>query len=73
MHAFLTQLRFTRFLPLFITCVAALPAAALPAEVWVVAPQGGSGIDFSTIQAAIDAAADGDTLLVRSGDYAASV
>jgi hypothetical protein len=35
-------------------------------EVWIVAPSGG---DFAQISAAVAAAADGDTLLVKSGTY----
>jgi pectin methylesterase-like acyl-CoA thioesterase len=44
----------------------ALSAAAL-ADVHVVDASGGG--DFTTLQAAVNAAADGDTLLVRSGSY----
>jgi len=39
-------------------------------QVHVVDDQPGPGVDFTAIQAAIDAAADGDTILVRSGEYA---
>ena len=40
------------------------------ANVLVVAPTGG---DYSQIRAAVDAASDGDTILVKSGSYAAFV
>ncbi len=45
-----------------------LPLAA-QAQVWVVDDGGGPGVDFTTVQAAVDAAADGDLVLVRSGVY----
>lgn len=50
----------------------ALPLALVPLaqQVIVVDDQPGPGVDFTSIQAAIDAAADGDTILVRSGEYA---
>lgn len=44
-----------------------LPFLASVGDVWVV-DQGGTG-QFTEIQPAIDAAADGDTILVRSGNY----
>ncbi len=44
------------------------PAAALQ-SVWVVDQALGAGTDFSNLQAAVDAAAPGDVLLVRSGIY----
>lgn len=40
-------------------------------RVWVVAPTIGPGIDFVQIQPAVDAAVDGDTVLVRAGTYTA--
>lgn len=43
-------------------------AAPVRSEVHTVGPPG-SGADFTTIQAAVDAAADGDTVLVAAGDY----
>src|SRR5262249_10864137 len=39
--------------------------------VHVVAPVAGPGVDFTSISAAVAAAADGDTTLVRSGNYPA--
>jgi hypothetical protein len=39
--------------------------------VHVVAPVAGPGVDFTSIAAAVAAAADGDTVLVRSGNYPA--
>jgi len=46
-----------------------LLAAPLRAGVLVVDAAGGPGADFTSLQAAVDAAASGDLLLVRSGDY----
>jgi len=37
--------------------------------VWVVDDDGGIGTDFIDLQAAVDAAADGDTILIRPGLY----
>ncbi len=42
---------------------------AIPAQIFVVDVNGGPGVDFTQIQAAIDAAADGDVLLVKPGLY----
>jgi hypothetical protein len=55
---------------LAVACTAViLPLRAAGAtDVWVV-DQGGGG-DFTAIQPAVDAAADGDTVLVRAGSYA---
>ncbi len=54
-----------------------LPTAALAASLavpasastFVIDDDGGPGVDFTTIQPAIDAAAPGDVLLVRPGVY----
>jgi hypothetical protein len=47
---------------LIVPCASSLPAATLTVDL-----QGGA--DFTAIQAAIDAAADGDTVLVKPGEY----
>ncbi|HEX5011641.1 MAG TPA: hypothetical protein VFY71_14705, partial [Planctomycetota bacterium] len=52
--------------------LAATPAAAQGA-LWIVDDDGGPGVDATDIQAAIDAAADGDVILVRSGVYSSLV
>jgi hypothetical protein len=60
--------------PLAACVVLALWAFATPAaraDVLVVDAAGGPGTDFTSIVAAVAAAADGDTILVRSGSYAA--
>lgn len=46
-------------------------SSALAAQdaVWVVGRAPGPGIDFTTLSAAVAAAADGDTILVHSGTY----
>lgn len=41
-------------------------STVLAANVWIVAPSGGN---FTQIQAAIDAASDGDVVLVKTGSY----
>jgi hypothetical protein len=46
-----------------------LLAAPLRADVLVVDAANGPGTDFTSLQVAADAAASGDMLLVRSGDY----
>lgn len=58
-----------------LVCVGlALGAHSLAAQgkVWVVDDLAGPGVDFTAIQAAVDAAADGDTVLIRPGVYSAS-
>ena len=61
----------TVFAPL---ALLALAEPALPqGMVWVVDAQGGPGAFSTAIQPAIDAAQDGDTILVRSGTYEAFV
>ncbi|HEX5011008.1 MAG TPA: hypothetical protein VFY71_11465 [Planctomycetota bacterium] len=53
---------------------AALAARGLTAQqVWVVGPQPGPGVDFTAIQAAVNAAADGDIILVKLGSYVGNV
>ena len=37
--------------------------------VWVVDDQAGPGVDFTTIQAAVDAADAGDTIVIGAGQY----
>lgn len=39
-------------------------------QAWVVDDQPGPGVDFTNLAGAVTAAADGDTLLVQSGNYA---
>jgi hypothetical protein len=41
-------------------------------NLWIVDSHGGAGVDFTVLQTAIDAAATGDTLLVRDGSYGAA-
>jgi hypothetical protein len=48
---------------------ASLASASL-GRVWVVDAASGPGTDFTTIQAAVDAAVDGESVLVRPGTYA---
>lgn len=50
--------------------LAAVLTPALWADVLVVDAAGGPGSDFTNLQAAVTAAADGDTLLLRDGTYA---
>lgn len=45
-------------------------ATSTAQRVWVVAPSAGQGVDYTVIQDAVDAAADGDMVLVRQGTYA---
>lgn len=54
------------------SCVLALPAMALPAGNVLVVDGAGSG-SFTTIQAAVDAAIDGDVVVVQGGSYATFV
>ena len=56
-----------RVLPALLAAVAVLSSSSL-ADVIVV--DAGGGGDFVTIQAAVDAAVDGDTILVKPGAYA---
>ena len=57
--------------PLACILLSSLLAPSVAGEVLVVDGNGGPGVDFTSLQAAVDAAAEGDTLLVyRGGDYA---
>jgi hypothetical protein len=48
----------------------ALAAPALAqGQLWVVDDGGGAGVDFTDVQPAVDAAAEGDTILIRPGNY----
>lgn len=49
-------------------CGSVALASVVAADLWTVGPAG-SGAQFSEIQAAIDAARDGDVILVRAGGY----
>jgi hypothetical protein len=49
--------------------LASTSTIAVAQRVWVVAPLPSAGVDFTSIQSAVDAAADGDTVLVRQGNY----
>lgn len=50
-----------------------LGPAASAQSVWLVDDAPGVGVDFTSIQAAVDAAADGDVIVARSGLYLESV
>lgn len=52
--------------PALLACAASPALAAVPGEVWTVGP---AGADFTQIQPAVDAAADGDLILVKPGNY----
>jgi hypothetical protein len=57
--------------PLPLAVVLAVSSVPLSAQaVWVVDDDAGPGVDFAEIQAAVDAVADGDVVLVRPGSYA---
>ncbi len=56
---------------LALTGISTFPLPVL-GNTWIVDDDGGPGVDFTTIQAAIDAASANDVLLVRPGTYATS-
>jgi hypothetical protein len=56
---------------LAVTLALATATAHAQGQLWVVDDSGGTGVDHTTIQAAVDGAADGDTIVVRSGSYPA--
>lgn len=62
----------SRTLAKFAFALAVLTPAAR-ADLWVVAETAGPGVDFTDIQPAVDAASDGDTILVLAGTYMAVV
>ena len=48
-------------------------SVALPAQrTWIVDDDGGPGVDFTDVPPAVRAAADGDTVVVRAGNYSAT-
>ncbi|MBK9386106.1 MAG: hypothetical protein IPN34_14940 [Planctomycetes bacterium] len=60
-----------RYLVCTALCWSAIFTNGFAQRVWVVATQPGPGVDFTDIQAAVTAAADGDVVLVRAGTYSA--
>ena len=66
MRSLLNSVR--RRLPLTCAALAAAASPVLAQAVWTV--DGAGGADFDELQPAIDAAADGDVILVASGAYA---
>lgn len=56
-------------IPLAVLVVGLLAASAPAQTVWVVDANGGPGAHFDEIRDAVDAAADGDVVLVRAGSY----
>jgi pectin methylesterase-like acyl-CoA thioesterase len=48
-------------------------AARAQGVLWVVDDSGGPGVDYTSLQAAIDGSANGDTILVRAGYYGSAV
>ncbi len=48
-----------------------LGSTAVAQQTWVVAPQAGPGVNFTSLPAAVQAAQSGDTLLLRAGTYSA--
>jgi hypothetical protein len=66
------RIRFVPVLRATMLVTLALPGAAFAAgQAFVVAPVIDPGVDFTSPQAAIDAASDGDLVLVREGSYGA--
>ncbi|MFT4710628.1 MAG: hypothetical protein ACI9D0_000715 [Bacteroidia bacterium] len=59
----------TRPLVLTLLALALSSGPALAGQVWVVDDNGGPGVDFTDVDQAVAAAADGDTLLIRAGSY----
>jgi hypothetical protein len=55
----------------FVGALSVLTVASAQGHVLVVDSVAAPGVDYTTLQDAIDAADEGDTLLVRGGDYAA--
>ena len=54
----------------FVSTILGAKAAHAQGNVWVVDDDGGPGVDFMQIQTAVDAAASGDRIVVRAGQYA---
>ncbi|NOR47232.1 MAG: DUF1565 domain-containing protein [Methanosarcinaceae archaeon] len=52
-----------------VVMIFSLMIGAASAKTWYVDDDGGSGVDFTNIQNAIDAASDGDTVFVYNGTY----
>ncbi|MHC4944605.1 MAG: hypothetical protein ACYTG7_16425 [Planctomycetota bacterium] len=60
---------FFRKIPVLIIGLLLFIPALTAGKTWIVDDDGGTGVDFMDIQPAIDAAADGDLILVRDGNY----
>lgn len=71
MHAYRSCALPMAALFLFAPVALVLGSTAVAQQTWVVAPQAGPGVNFTSLPAAVQAAQSGDTLLVRAGTYSA--
>jgi hypothetical protein len=62
-----------RILTVALLLLAPAPSLLAQNQLWIVDDNPGPGVDFGAIQPAIDAASEGDSILIRDGEYAGFV